>query len=213
MFQVIITILIGISGICWSIVYIECIRNGFKQKTYCMPLFVLALNFAWEGIYAYTDLFIRHNIGAQAIANSCWFILDIFIVITWLKYGRKDFTGAKKKFFIPWTLLVIITAFVLQILFIYEFGNVEGEKYSAYLQNIAMSLSFLALLDKRKSSEGQTMTIAICKCIGTLTPTIYGALEGNMFILISGAICFIFDFIYIGYLYKVKSSEKRILVA
>ena len=44
--EMIILILVSISGICWSIVYIECIRTGFKQKTYCMPLFALALNFA-----------------------------------------------------------------------------------------------------------------------------------------------------------------------
>jgi len=103
--QVIITALIGISGICWSIVYIECIRTGFKQKTYCMPLFALGLNFAWEGIYAFTDLFVRHSIGAQAIANSCWFLLDIIILITWLKFGKVDFEGEKGKYFIPWTAL------------------------------------------------------------------------------------------------------------
>ena len=209
MMQMIITILIAVSGICWSVVYVECIRNGFKQKTYCMPLFALALNFAWEGIYAFTDLFIRRDIGAQAIANTCWFLLDIFIVVTWLKYGREEFTGEKEKFFYLWTALVIIAAFVLQILFIYEFGDVEGEKYSAYLQNIAMSLSFLALIDKRKSSRGQTMTIAVCKCIGTLTPTIYGTLEGNAFILVTGILCFVFDVIYIGYLYQVKRNESE----
>ena len=51
MLQMIINILIVISGICWSAVYIDSIRIGFKQKTYCMPLFALGLNIAWEGIY------------------------------------------------------------------------------------------------------------------------------------------------------------------
>lgn len=74
MLNVIINILIIISGICWSAVYVDSIRTGFKQKTYCMPLFALGLNIAWEGIYAYTDLFIRGDIGAQAITphGSCW---------------------------------------------------------------------------------------------------------------------------------------------
>ena len=207
--EMIILILVSISGVCWSIVYIECIRTGFKQKTYCMPLFALALNFAWEGIYAFTDLFIRKSIGAQAIANSCWFILDIVILVTWFKFGQAEFAGEKKKYFIPWTVLVVIVAFVLQFLFIYEFGDIEGEKYSAYLQNIVMSLMFIGRLDREGSSRGQTMTIAVCKCVGTLTPTVYGTLEGNVFILITGIICFIFDMIYILYLRQVQLKERK----
>ncbi|MGN1192673.1 MAG: hypothetical protein ACI4S0_08365, partial [Dorea sp.] len=182
--SILINLLIGISGICWSIVYIDSIRTGFKQKTYCMPLFALGLNIAWEGLYSYTDLFIRGEIGAQAIANTVWFLLDIFIVVTWVKFGKKEMQGELgKKWFIPWTILVIACCLVLQILFWVEFGSVEGEKYSAYLQNIAMSVCYLYMLNRRKSSEGQTMTIAVSKCIGTLTPTIYGTIEGNMFIL------------------------------
>lgn len=211
--EIMIFILITISGICWSIVYIECIRTGFKQKTYCMPLFALALNFAWEGIYAFTDLFLRKSIGVQAIANTCWFVLDIVILVTWMKFGKAEFTGKKRKYFIPWTILVIVVSFILQFLFICEFGDVEGEKYSAYLQNIVMSLMFLGRLDREKSSRGQTMTIAVCKCIGTLTPTIYGTIEGNMFILVTGIICFLFDIIYILYLRQVLLEEQQSALA
>ena len=208
--NIIITICIVISGICWSTVYVDSIRTGFKQKTYCMPLFALGLNIAWEAIYAYTDLFIRKEIGAQAIANTAWFLLDIFLVITWFKYGKEEMNGELgKKCFIPWTILVLVSCFVLQILFIVEFGDVEGEKYSAFLQNIAMSITYLYMLNSRKSSKGQTMTIAICKCIGTLTPTIYGTLEGNIFILVTGIICFIFDIVYIFFLYKTIQKEKE----
>lgn len=206
-----ITILIAISGICWSAVYIESIRLGFKQKTYCMPLFALGLNIAWEGIYSYTDLFIRKDIGAQAIANTAWFILDIFILITYFKFAKdehKDKLSAKC--FIPWTLLVLIVCFVLQILFIAEFGDIEGEKYSAYLQNIAMSITYIYMLNTRKSSKGQSMLIAICKCIGTITPTIFGSIKGNKFILVTGIICFVFDAFYIFALsYTIKNEKKN----
>lgn len=50
------------------------------------------------------------------------------------------------------------------------------------------------------------MTIAVCKCIGTLTPTIYGTLEGNWFILVTGIICFVFDVIYILALTAVSKA-------
>ena len=189
MLNIIINILIIISGICWSAVYVDSIRLGFKQKTYCMPLFALGLNIAWEGIYSFTDLFIRHSYGAQAFANAAWFILDIFIVISFLKYGKEEMQGELgKKFFVPWTVLVLASCFVLQILFMVEFGDVEGEKYSAFLQNIAMSVAYLYMLNSRKSSKGQSMLIAVCKCVGTVTPTIFGTIEGNMFILVTGVI-------------------------
>ena len=209
MLNIIINILIVISGICWSAVYVDSIRTGFKQKTYCMPLFALGLNIAWEGIYAYTDLFIRGDIGAQALANTAWFLLDIFIVITYFKFGKKEANGELgRKLFVPWTVLVLVSCFVLQILFMVEFGDVEGEKYSAFLQNVTMSICYLYMLGSRKSSKGQTMLIAVCKCIGTLTPTIFGTIEGNMFILVTGIICFIFDLIYICCLHHVIKKEK-----
>ena len=214
MLIIIINVLIIISGVCWSAVYVDSIRTGFKQKTYCMPLFALGLNIAWEGIYAYTDLFIRGDIGAQAIANTAWFLLDIFIVVSYLKFGKEEMEGELgKKFFLPWTVLVLASCFALQILFMVEFGDVEGEKYSAFLQNIAMSIAYLYMLNRRKSSKGQTMLIAVCKCIGTLTPTIFGTIEGNTFILVTGVICFIFDLIYIFFLHHVMQKEKAAALA
>ena len=206
--ELIINLLIIISGICWSAVYVDSIRVGFKQKTYAMPLFALGLNIAWEGIYAFTDLFVRQNIGAQAIANTCWFVLDIFIVATYFRYGRDECRSeGERKAFVPWSILVLVICVALQVLFMQWFGSVEGEKYSAFLQNIAMSVAYLYMLRDRSSDRGQTMLIAVCKCVGTLTPTIYGALEGNWFILVTGVICFALDIIYIFGLKKVKRGE------
>lgn len=203
------TILVIISGLCWSGVYILCIRGGFKEKTCCMPLFALGLNIAWEGIYAYLDLFINQTVTVQAIANACWFVLDILIVVTWFRYGQNRNAAAyEKKLFIPWTLLVLVVCFTLQLLFIKTFGQHDGEIYSAYLQNIVMSVSFIYMLRDRRSSRGQSMNIAVLKCIGTLAPTILGTLEGNTFILVTGIICFVFDVLYIFGLHKTIELEQ-----
>lgn len=202
-------ILVLISGICWSFVYVDSIRLGFKQKTYAMPLFALGLNITWEGIYACTDLFVRNDINIQAIANACWFCLDIVILVTYFRFASSECRSeAERRTFVPWTVLALVVCFILQILFIYEFGDVEGEKYSAFLQNIVMSVCYLYMLRSRGCSLGQSKLIAICKCIGTVTPTILGTLEGNTFILVTGVICFIFDFIYIISLWGVIGEEK-----
>lgn len=210
MISVISFVLVAISGICWSAVYIDSIYLGFKQKTYAMPLFALGLNICWEGIYSCTDLFIRSEVNVQAVANAAWFLLDIVILITYFRYAKAECkTETERKFFIPWTILALAVCFVLQILFIAEFGDVDGEKYSAFLQNIAMSLCYLYMLRSRGSSRGQSRLIAVCKCLGTLTPTILGTLEGNTFILVTGIICFIFDMIYIIAIWKVSAAEAK----
>ena len=209
--EILINALIIISGICWSIVYVDSIRIGFKQKTYAMPLFALGLNIVWEGLYAFTDIFVRQSIGAQAIANACWFLLDCVIVYTYFKFGRSQCqTETERKWFIPWSVLVFAACIALQVLFYCWFGNVEGEKYAAFLQNVVMSLLYIAMLKERKSDKGQSMTVAVCKCIGTLTPTIYGTLEGNWFILVTGIICFVFDVIYIFALSAYRSRSKQL---
>lgn len=208
--ELLINTLIVISGICWSIVYVDSIRIGFKQKTYAMPLFALGLNIVWEGLYAFTDIFVRQSIGAQAIANACWFLLDCVIVYTYFKFGKSECrTETELKWFIPWSILAFAACIALQVLFYCWFGNVEGEKYAAYLQNVAMSLLYLSMLKERKSDKGQSMTIAVCKCIGTLTPTIYGTLEGNWFILVTGIICFVFDVFYIFALSNYRCPTKQ----
>lgn len=203
-------ILVVISGLCWSAVYVDSIRTGFRQKTYCMPLFALGLNIAWEGIYAYYELLGRGSISLQGVANAAWFFLDIAIVVTYFKFSRNDCkTDMERKWQIPFGVLALVICVVVQLLFIYEFGDKQAEIYSAYLQNIAMSIAYLYMLNRRQSDKGQTMLIAVCKCVGTLAPTLIGVIEQNMFIVVTGIICFALDILYIGFLYKVKSVSHR----
>src|SRR6187455_1066927 len=54
-----------VSGICWTIVYIDGIRLGFKHRSYAIPFYALALNFSWELIYTYYGF--STTISAQAV--------------------------------------------------------------------------------------------------------------------------------------------------
>ena len=71
-----------------------------------------------------------------------------------------------------------------------------------------MSTLYLSKLRECGIDKGQTIAIAVCKCIGTLTPTIYGTPEGNRFIPVTDGICFVWDVIYIVELKKVGKREK-----
>lgn len=205
-------ILVIISGITWTIVYIDLIRRGFKEKACGMPLFALTLNFAWETLYGIDGLFIsKMFIPAQAIANVVWACFDIFILVTWFMYGKKYLPEEARKYFIPYSIFAIIFGFTMQFSFYFYCESAEiASIYSAFAQNVAMSLMFLAMLFERKELNGQSLLIIICKWIGTLTPTIYGNLNGiNIYILLTGILCSILDLVYLYFFLKFKKDGTK----
>ena len=198
--------LLLLGGIGWTIVYIGWIRLGFKDKPYAMPLFALGLNIAWEAIYAMRGLLI--DTSAQTYVNLTWMCLDIAIIYTYFKFGRKEFPENAKKYFVPFSIMSFITCAVIELAFFITFEPLQAAQYSAFAQNAAMSVLFLVMLFRRNSTRGQSMLIAVAKCIGTLAPTLQqGVLwEINQFIIITGAVCFVFDIIYIVMLYRFKKN-------
>ena len=198
-----------VSGICWCIVYEECIRLSIKHKTYAMPFWALAMNITWEGIYAITEL--RVGIGLQPVVNLIWFLLDIVILASYFKYGKKELASDQKAgMFYAWSILGILAMFAVQMSFIVEFGLADhlSAQYSAFIQNLIMSIAFINMLHKRNSSDGQSLLLAAAKWIGTLAPTItMGILSTNYVVLVCGLLCSVYDILYIALLYKVKHSE------
>jgi hypothetical protein len=210
------TFLLLLSGICWSIVYVDSIRIGLKDKSYAIPYWALVLNFSWEllqSVFGFKVL----GLQTQIIVNVCWVILDTGILYTYFKYGFKEFPGSfSKKWFYSWSILGLFVSFVLQYYFIQQFGLVPGGCYSAFLQNLIMSILFIGMLYNRKSSKGQTMLISIMKWIGTLAPTVLFGIIGidkiggpNQLVLVLGGLIFLFDIIYIFLLKNMKQLEKK----
>ena len=235
-----------ISGLCWTIVYLDGIRVGFLDRSYAIPFYALALNFAWELLYTYHGFRIN-GVDAQNIFNAAWLTLDIGILYTYFRFGRRyggrffnppATAGGTDKSppaklrtltqplpegeeknntafaFIGWSVLGITTAFAVQYAVIREFGVAKGAAYSAFPQNLIMSILFIAMLAKRGSREGQTILIAVSKWIGTLAPTIlFGVIgqggfpQGSFLILTVGLLCSMFDVIYIWLL--TKTAEMR----
>ncbi len=195
-----ITILTLISGISWTIVYIAIINRGFKDKTYGMPLFALAFNITWEFIFGFL---VGEGFSLQKVVNSIWFLLDAVIVYTYFKYGRREFPKTVDRFFVLWSLMAFGIAFITIYFTHFEFEDFWGARYSAFAQNLMMSVLFIGMLVRRNNVEGQSMYIAIFKWLGTLAPTIQMFVQtGSTLILILGIGCFLYDVIYIGMLYQ-----------
>ena len=202
-----------ISGIAWTIVYFDSIRIGIRQKTYAMPFWALALNISWELLYSILGLQDK-SISVQTGINIIWFILDLGLLTTYIIYGKKHFpTTFKPIGFTIWTITGLVISFMLQYVFFIEFGKSGGASYSAYLQNLLMSILFIGMLAQRGSSEGQTLLIAISKWVGTLAPTLsitfFGGPVpvGDPLILWAGVAIAILDIAYIILLRKMKNGE------
>ena len=196
-----------ISGISWSIVYLGIINRGFKDQTYGMPLFALAFNIAWEFMYAFV---IKFDFPLQKAVNIAWCLLDAVIIYTYFKYGRKEFPKEKERFFVPWSLTAFTVGFFVIYFTHYEFENFAGARYSAFTQNLMMSVLFISMLVRRDNVDGQSMYIAIFKMLGTLAPTIQMSIQtGSLLILVLGLGCFLYDMVYIWMLYQ-KFFELRL---
>ena len=205
--------LTAISGIAWTIVYIEAIRLGFTYKTYAMPIAALGLNIAWEWTYSVQD-FAAGDPGVQAWVNLVWALADVVILFTFFRFGRRELPNfVSRPLFIAWGGAIIVTSFLVQWLFIAEFGmaDMKAAQYSAFLQNLLMSGLFIAMFVARRGSRGQSLLIAVAKWIGTLAPTILmGFLADSLFVIGIGLLCSVFDLAYIGLLIWAKRNPSQL---
>lgn len=200
-----------ISAIAWTIVYIEAIRLGFKERTYAIPLVALGLNFAWEWIYTINGLMFSQQM--QTVVNLVWALADSAILYTFFRFGRSEFPQyVNKTVFAVMGIGLLAVSFAVQGLFIVEFGTagMQAARYSAFLQNLLMSGLFIAMFVARGGRRGQSLVIAVAKWIGTLAPTmLFGIVLDSPFILGIGLLCSVFDLVYIGLLIWARHAPEK----
>jgi len=204
-----------ITDVCWIIVYIESVLIGLKEHTYAIPFWALALNFAWE-IFNTVLGYQQNGLVLQVVINAAWTLLDCGILYTYFRYGKKHFPiNLRSNRFVTWSLLGLFSAFMLEMAFIVEFGLHAGSRYSAFLQNLLMSVLFIVMLVQRGASTGQNMIIAVNKWVGTMAATVmfgmlggYGLYGPSFLILVAGGLCCLFDLIYIAMLATTINKEK-----
>jgi hypothetical protein len=191
-----------LSGLAWTVVYVDAIRIGFRDRSYAIPAAALALNFAWEVIHASHS--VVTGISAQGVFNIVWGLADVLILYTFFKFGRSELPPwVSQKLFAGWAVLLGIASFAVQWLFVVEFGWEDAARYAAFLQNLLMSGLFIAMFVSRGGPRAQSLLIAVSKWIGTLAPTIvFGWFGNSPLVLGVGALCSVFDLVYIGLLWR-----------
>jgi hypothetical protein len=200
-------LLLVLTGLAWTVVYVQCIRVGWRDRTYAMPLAALALNFAWESMYAVHGLVGTPDI--QTGINIVWALLDLVIIVSFFRFGRAEFPTLTGRVFVGWGVLVYAASYVVQWMFIGEFGWLKASEFSAFLQNLLMSGLFIAMFMARRGPRGQSLTIAVAKWIGTLASTIlFSVYFHQSFALGIGLLCSVFDLLYVGLLWQARGTAR-----
>jgi hypothetical protein len=182
------------SGIFWSLTYVLIIRRGFKDGTFGMPLAALCANISWEFIFS----FVHPHTPPQLYVDITWFVLDILIACQLLRYGPDGFQALLPKggFYVLFVLSLALS-FALVLGISIEFNNWIGT-YTAFGQNLMMSILFVLMLRTRNTLDGQSIYIAVFKMLGTLLASVYifllvpsSLLMNTLFVSIFG-----FDLLY-----------------
>ncbi|MCP4137688.1 MAG: hypothetical protein GY754_42365 [bacterium] len=194
-----------IGGFSWLAAYSLMIRRGFKDKTYAMPFAALCANIAWEFIFSFINL---HD-PPQLYINRLWFAFDVVILAQFVYFGMKEIKNLTWPKFIVFTIISLITGYLGVLLINYHLKDFFGA-YVAFGQNLMMSILFVSMLHHRQSIRGQSIYIAIFKCLGTLTASLafglYRPFDTPVMVYFYVAI-FVFDVIYIGMLYGQFKKE------
>ncbi|NEQ55648.1 MAG: hypothetical protein F6K11_36985 [Leptolyngbya sp. SIO3F4] len=194
-------ILLLASGFFWTLTYIFIIKCGFQDKTYGMPLFALSFNLSWEFIFSF--IFPESHSHIQHIVDIVWLSFDVIILFQLFRYGIHNFPKLPTTIFYA-VIGSAITAGFCSIFFIYSEIQDSGI-YTAFGQNLLMSILFITMLYQRQSLLGQSIWVGIFKLLGTVfaslafylypVPEISGKTALLPFLYIS---IFIYDSIYIG---------------
>ncbi|KAI7779187.1 Terpene cyclase atmB [Diaporthe eres] len=152
-------------SIFWTIAYVLYVRQGYRDKSYGMPLFALAGNIAWEFLFGVA----MPTSVAQVVCFVPWLVIDVFIVHTTWKYGARQFKQSPVVANNLGLVLVFGVAFVTAsfYFFIKTVGLDAASFYLGYSDQLLISITSLAQLLRRNNTLGHSWGIWFCRTFGT----------------------------------------------
>jgi hypothetical protein len=105
---------------------------------------------------------------AVKVANLLFFVPDLVILYTCLKYGPADFSHPLiRKWFYPLVGLGVVMAASVEAGFLVAYrdwmGNVTGN-----FANVLLSALFVSMILRRRSVHGQSLYIALCILVANI---------------------------------------------
>ena len=188
-------ILVG-SGVMWTLTYLLIIRQGFIDRTYGMPLAALCANISWEFIFAFVY---PHDLPQRAV-DVVWLSFDLVILVQLLAFGPREFPTLSRRLFYAAFALALGMAFGAVLSITLQFDDFDGV-YSAFGQNLMMSILFVTMVFARGSLRGQSVWIAALKMGGTALASLAfyffnPAYEGSILLPFLFVAILVFDGVY-----------------
>lgn len=189
-------LMFGIS-LFWTIAYILIIYKGFKDQSCGVPMAAICTNISWEFLLTFIIPF--HPL--QQIVTLVWFLLDCIILLQFLYYSKKSKSYSKRTLYVSVFGLIVI-AFLVQYAMAIEFHDTMS-LYSAFGINLVMSILFIKML-LTKDMQGQSLSIAYLKMIGTLCASIlcYSLYPQSLLLTLLYILIFTLDVMYILLVYN-----------
>ncbi|OCK85682.1 hypothetical protein K432DRAFT_286366 [Lepidopterella palustris CBS 459.81] len=224
-------------GVFWTIAYILYVRSSFRTQSYGMPLLSMALNFAWEVIYA----LVVCETFLERLIFSIWLLIDFGLVYSLVVWGVHEWAHSPfvaKHLGKIWAGMVV-GAIVGHWSFAKwwienDIGQKEGKIYqgrvgpdttelgwwSAVLVQAYLSAASLAMLVVRGHSGGTGWGIWLTRTLGTIIGLLlyYGwgwyhwreahAYFINPFAIFLWMTGLVSDLVYPFVLWQVRKTEK-----
>jgi hypothetical protein len=147
----------------WLGLYALCIRRGFLDKTFSIPIVALFANFAWD-VYSSTNG--QAMPMPQPIINGIYAIIDIILIYQVVRFWRSDFGYLSPAKFYTFFVFTFIFTFWLMRNFMYEVNDIPTWRI-AFIDTFINSALFIAMFYRRKGLEGQSIYIGLGKLLGT----------------------------------------------
>lgn len=157
------SLLIFAYGISWIIVYLSFIRNGWKEKIYCMPFFCIANEVVWDVMYSSTSFKLAMSI--QTFFFCMYGICALVFLYQFIRYGKKTFPSMLQSYKKLYVIVSIISAIAIQLSFFKMWRFPYNMVYTAYIHTYVISFMLLLMLWIR-GSKGYDLRIAFFKTFG-----------------------------------------------
>ncbi len=155
--------IIFVVGFLWLAAYVFAVLRARVDQRNGIPTVGVGLNLAWE--FSYSLIVFQAN--NQRSFNFAWFLLDLtFIMPQVLRYGPKDYPALSRRQFYGFFFGILAFALVFLPAVTLEIDDTYGA-YTGLGVNCCLSLAFILMLRRRRSSAGQSMYVALSKFMGS----------------------------------------------
>lgn len=205
-------LLVDVGTAFWLVVYLLAIVEGFRLRTYAIPMVAIAANFSWEliaAVYRVAPVTLWH------IGDVLWLCLDVGIVATLLLYGRNQQQIPEVRRFFPLVVGGTFAFACVSQLALEEALRDEWGFLDAYMISVMMSVLYFFLYFARRNVDAANYSIAWCKLLGNgltalgfvfLYPALHGQKTSTLLLYVLCLTNFALDASYVALLARARRT-------